>query len=333
MQLPGFEYLAPPDLSAALETLDSFGADCAILAGGTDLLVRMKQRLNTPRKVMSLKHLGELDYIREDAGNLKIGSATPLAKILASDIIKQACPGLHAAIAAVGARSIQHFRGTLGGNLCQENRCRFYNQSAFFRSARQACHKAGGTICYAREGSDRCRATCQSDGAPALIALDAAVTLCRAGSERTLPLKDLYTAIGDAPLALQAGELLTEISLPLDTTAVGSAYQRLAFRSAIDYPIVSAAAYVRLDGQVITTARIVVGAIGSAPLFMVTVSRGLEGQPVDDHAAFSTAADMARSSAAAFIVDNVQADMEYRSEMISVLVLRAIEQAVDRALH
>lgn len=177
MQLPGFEYLEPRNIDEAFDMLGAHGAGCAVLAGGTDLIVRMKLRLQSPRFLVSLKHLNDLDYIREDAGCLLIGAATPLARIIAAENVRAQLPAFHEAVAAVGARSIQHVRGTLGGNLCQDNRCRFYNQSAFFRSARQACHKAGGTICYARDGSDRCRSTCQSDGATALMALDAKVTL------------------------------------------------------------------------------------------------------------------------------------------------------------
>ncbi len=331
MQLPGFEYLEPRDLDAALDLLGEYGADCAVLAGGTDLIVRMKQRLKSPRWLLSLKHLRDLDYIQETDSCLKVGAATPLARIISSDIIQQKLPGFHEAVAAVGARSIQHFRGTLGGNLCQDNRCRFYNQSAFFRSTRQACHKAGGTICYAREGSDRCRSTCQSDGAPALMALAADVTLRGVGSERTIALKDLYTAVGDAPLSLHHSELLTEISIPLTGPGTGSAYRRLAFRSAIDYPIVSVAAFICIEAGVIREARIVVGAIGSAPLFLVTASKGLKDKPVDDAMALSAAAEMAGSSAAAFIVDNVNATMEYRTAMIPVLVSRALAGAIASA--
>jgi len=329
VQLPGFDYLEPRNLDEALGMLGQHGAACAVLAGGTDLIVRMKQRLKTPRYLLSLKHLKELDYIRADASRLRLGAATPLGRIIDAEVIREQLPAFHTAVAAVGARSIQHVRGTLGGNLCQENRCRFYNQSAFFRSARQACHKAGGTICYARDGSDRCRSTCQSDGAPALMALAAEVTLRGVGSERTIPIQELYTAVGDAPLSLHHSELLTEISIPLPGEArTGSAYRRLTFRSAIDYPIVSAAAFVRLTGDHVDRARIVVGAVGSGPLFLVTASNGLKGKKVTDEEALAAAARMAGSSAGAFIVDNVNADMEYRTAMIPVLVSRALQGAL-----
>ena len=280
---------------------------------------------------MSLKHLRELAYIRSADGCLRIGAATPLAEIICSDIIQERLSGFHQAVQAVGARSIQHFRGTIGGNLCQENRCKFYNQSAFFRATRQACHKAGGTICYARDGSDRCRSTFQSDGAPALMALAADVTLRATGTERTLALKDLYTVVGDAPLALHSNELLTEISIPLPTSGSGSAYRRLAFRAAIDYPIASAAAFINIEDGIIREARIVVGAIGSAPLFMMTASQSLGAKPIEDSTALAEAAKMAGSSAAPFIVDNLNADMDYRGAMIPVLVHRALQAALVNA--
>jgi 4-hydroxybenzoyl-CoA reductase beta subunit len=331
VQLPGFDYLQPRDLDEALDLLGEHGDGCAVLAGGTDLLVRMKQRLKTPARLVSLKHLRELNYIRESDGWVRIGAATPLARIIDTDVVRHKLPAFHTAMAAVGARSIQHVRGTLGGNLCQENRCRFYNQSAFFRSTRQACHKAGGTICYAREGSDRCRSTCQSDGAPALMALAAEATLRGAGSQRTIPLQELYTAVGDAPLALHSSELLTEVAIPLPAAGTGSAYRRLTFRAAIDYPIVSAAACVRIEAQAIAAARIVVGAIGSAPLFLVTASNGLKDKSIADEQALSAAAEMAGSSAGAFVVDNVNADMAYRTAMIPVLVSRALQAAIANA--
>jgi len=331
VQLPGFEYLEPRNVDEALHMLGEHGAECAVLAGGTDLIVRMKQRLKTPRFLVSLKHLNELDYIREDAGCLHIGAATPLARIIDDETVRTQLPALHAAMAAVGARSIQHVRGTLGGNLCQENRCRFYNQSAFFRSTRQACHKAGGTTCYAREGSDRCRSTCQSDGAPALMALNAQVTLRGAGSERTIPLTELYTAIGDAPLSLHSSELLTDISIPIPEPGCGSAYQRLTFRAVIDYPLASVAVFVNIGDGRIQAARIVVGAIGSGPLFLVTASNGLRGKQVSDGEALAAAAQMAGGSAGAFIVDNLNADMDYRTAMIPVLVSRALSGAIAAA--
>lgn len=332
MRLPEFEYIEPRETDEALEILHTHKGDCRILAGGTDLLVRMKKRLLAPKYLMSLKSLSELNYIRQERDIVKIGSRTSLAQITRSDIIRKHFPGLIRALESVGAPSVQHHRGTIGGNLCQDSRCLYYNQSAFWRSGRQACHKAGGKICYAKEGSDRCRATYQSDGAPILTALDAEVMLRKKGGERTLLLNDLFTATGEQPLSLDPDELMTEIRIPVSDRGAGSAYKRLAYRSAIDYPIASVGVFIRIDsGGFIKTARIVIGAISSSPLLLVQVSKSLEGKSVSDQEAIKTAAIMAMNHASAFAVNNTGSDLDYRIRMVSVLVKRGIDEALKRS--
>lgn len=331
MRLPEFTYLEPAGLDEALEMLAEHGADCRVLAGGTDLLVRMKQRLLTPACLMSLKSVDGLAGITETDGMLKIGAATPLADITASAPVRQKFPALAEAVESVGAVSIQHFRGTIGGNLCQDNRCRFYNQSAFFRSTKQLCHKAGGQICYAREGSDRCRSTCQSDTAPALIALGAEVTVCSRDGRRRMPLMELYTATGEHPLSLADHELLTDIRIPLPQPGEGAAYHRLAYRSAIEYPVVCAGAWVRLEEGTIADTRIVVGAIASGPLHITGAAEHLVGRRAGDRRALEKTAESAADAAAAFAVDNVHGSTEYRMKMAAVMTTRALEGALKRA--
>ena len=162
-----------------------------------------------------------------------------MADIIASDLIHREATALFQACEKIGAVTIQHHRGTIGGNILQDNRCHHYNQSAFHRSGRQACHKDGGKICYAREDADRCNSTCQSDGASALMALDARITLASKDHKRTIRLAEFYTDEGIQPHAIEPDELLLEIIIPVNGGR--SAYQRLSYRSAIDYPIVCAA--------------------------------------------------------------------------------------------
>ncbi len=329
MRLPEFKRLEPEDLDEALDMLHTHGNDTGILAGGTDLLVRMKQRLFTPKHLISLKKLASLSYIREENGSVKIGAGTPLAELTASPLVRERLPALYQAVQSIGAPSIQHHRGTIGGNLCQDNRCKFYNQSAFLRSTKQPCHKAGGKICYAREGSDRCRSTCQSDGAPALIALGAEATLSSQRGNRTIPLVDLYSTVGEHPLSIESGELLTELDIPMPNPGAGSSYKRLAYRSAIDYPEVSAAAFVETDSNnLIKKARIVVGAIGGAPLLLAQASRSLEGKSAADRDVIQATADQAMNDASTFAVENTHATLEYRTAMISVMVRKALQGAV-----
>ena len=165
MRLPQFTYHSPDTLKGVLALLHEHRDQAGVLAGGTDLLVRMKHRLAGPKVLVSLKHLDTLSYIKEGSGMLCIGAKTPIIDVIRSDRVRQQAPALVQACERIGAVSIQHFRGTIGGNILQDNRCIHYNQSQIHRSGRQPCHKDGGKICYARDEADRCNSTCQSDGA------------------------------------------------------------------------------------------------------------------------------------------------------------------------
>ena len=330
MLLPGFDYLEPESLQSALDLLATHGEDAKLLAGGTDLLVRMKKGLLKPKVLISLKSLNELSYISEEADCIKIGARTPLAHIIKSDPVQKNARALFQACEKVGAITIQHFRGTIGGNILQDNRCHHYNQSDFHRSGRQACHKDGGKICYARENADRCNSTCQSDGAAALMALGAKLVIISKGQERTVDLDQFYTADGIMPHQMDAHELLKEIIIPLNNAQ--SAYKRLAYRSAIDYPIVCAGVLLRpsdAQNNQIGEARIVVGAISRAPLFLAQAASSLMGKKLDDTDAFQKAADASMDSAGAFAVHNVGSTLQYRCDMISLMVFQALIEAAQ----
>jgi 4-hydroxybenzoyl-CoA reductase beta subunit len=328
MLLPRFEYLEPQNLEGVLDLLATHREEAKLLAGGTDLLVRMKKGLLKPKVLISLKSLDELSYIRKEEECIKIGAGTPLADIIASSPVQDNARALFQACEKIGAITIQHYRGTIGGNILQDNRCHHYNQSEFHRSGRQACHKDGGKICYARENADRCNSTCQSDGATALMALGAKLVLVSAGHERTVDLDNFYTADGIMPHSLEPHELLKEIIIPVNRSQ--SAYERLAYRSAIDYPIVCAGVLLwpsDTQKDEIDETRIVVGAMGRAPLFLAQASAQLKGKKLNDTDAFKKAADTAMDSAVAFAVHNVGSTVEYRCEMVPLMVLLALKEA------
>jgi len=328
VRLPQFNYTGPDTLEKALDLLDAHGQDAKILAGGTDLLVRMKKGLLAPKMLISLKALKDLSYIQQDKDAIRIGARTSLADIIASGPVQKEAAALSTACERVGAVTIQHFRGTLGGNILQDNRCFHYNQSSFHRSGRQACHKDGGKICYARDESDRCNSTCQSDGATALMALDARLVIVSKGNERTVALTDFYTTDGIQPFAMEPTELLKEIIVPVEGGK--SSYQRLAYRSAIDYPIVCAGVLLKADAgkkDTIGEARIVVGAMARSPLFLAKESSELKGKAFTDMEAFQKAGNGAMNSASTFAVHNVGATLEYRCAMVSEMVFRALKEA------
>jgi 4-hydroxybenzoyl-CoA reductase beta subunit len=332
VRLPAFDYELPQNIEEALELLSTYGPKAKILAGGTDLLVRMKQGLALPAHLISLKGLPELVTIKESGDILRIGAAVRLADILACQPVRDRWPGLFEAVTAIGAPSIQHFSGTIGGNLCQDNRCQFYNQSKFFRGARQACNKAGGKTCFAWEGgSDRCHSACQSDAAPMLVAMNATVIAQSKKGTRTLPLEELYSSIGERPLTLADDEMITEIQIPDEGSGRGTAFQKLTYRSAIDYAVVSAGAFVRVKGDLITEARLVIGAVARGPLTISAAEKILKGRPASDRQAIEDAGAAAMSAAQPFIANNMAQPIDYRIKMVSVMAKRALKDALKRA--
>ncbi|MFH0826082.1 MAG: FAD binding domain-containing protein [Pseudomonadota bacterium] len=334
MRLPAFSYEQPQDLDQALELLTTHGSNCRILAGGTDLLVRMKQGLVQPSHLISLKALKGLTAIEESVDQIRIGAAVPLADILTYGPIRDGIQGLHEAVHSVGAPSIQHFSGTIGGNLCQENRCRYFNQSKFFRKARQACIKAGGKTCFAWEGgSDRCHSVCRSDVAPPLVAMNSLAVVRSKKGERVIPLAEMYSFLGEHPLALADDEILTEILVPKAVPGSGTAFEKLAYRSAIDYAVVSSGAFVQTSGDRIVKARLVIGAVSRGPLTISEAEKVLENKPVNDLQALDDAGTAAMNAAQPFIANNMDEPADYRIRMVSVTAKRALARALKRAVN
>ncbi|MBW2093738.1 MAG: FAD binding domain-containing protein [Deltaproteobacteria bacterium] len=328
MIIPEFEYFAPGDLREALDYLASHGEEAVVLAGGTDLLVRMKQRLVKPRFVVSLKNLEGLKGIREKDGVIVIGPMTPLVEVLENEKVEKYLPALRQAVGKIGAPSIQHFRGTIGGNLCLDTRCLFYNQSQFWRSGRTPCHKDNGQTCYAEENSDRCRSANQSDGACALMALGCEVILASSKGERVLPVEEFFTGKGEAPFAIEPDELVLEIRVPMPGEGAGSGFQKVSYRSAIDFALVSAAVSLRVVDRRIEAVRIAVGGAGAAPLLLKEAAATLVGMPIDDTKAIEATSDLAKKHASAFMVENLGSSLEYRQKMAHILVRRAIKEAI-----
>jgi 4-hydroxybenzoyl-CoA reductase beta subunit len=331
LRLPSFEYLEPKNLGEALEFLAAHGEKARVIAGGTDLIVRMKQRLAEPAFLISLKNLQELDFIREENGVAMIGAMTPLSSLMDSELIKANFAALFQAVKLIGAPPVQHFRGTIGGNLCLQTRCLYYNQSAFWRSGRTRCHKDNGETCYAEENSDRCRSANQSDGACALMALGAKVSLASTSGKRILPIEEFFTGKGENPFATEPDEIVAEIHVPIAARGQGSSFQKLTYRSALDFALVSAAASLALEKGKISDARIAIGGAGASPLLLKEAAELLMGKDTQDAEAIEATAQQVRKHASAFMVDNLGTTLEYRQKMSGVMARRAIKEALERA--
>ncbi len=228
MRAPDFRYHAARSVADAARALKDGGPEAMLLAGGTDLVPNLKRRQQTPKLLVGIRRLRELRRVRNGHG-LELGSARLLSEIAADRKIARDYPALARAAGLVATPQIRNM-GTLGGNLCLDTRCTYYNQSYEWRQAISYCMKApgangghacttptGDAICWVATSSPRCWAVSSSDTAPALIALGARVTLASSEGERDIALEELYADDGMAYLTRRADEILTAVRLPPPT--------------------------------------------------------------------------------------------------------------------
>jgi len=280
MRLPKFEYIEPKTLKEATKALAKDPEGTVLLAGGTDLLVNMKHRVIQPKRVVNLKTIPKLSYISNGKAGLRIGALTTLHDLSLSPVIQERYPALCQAAKEVGAYAHQ-VMGTIGGNLCQGNRCRFYNQSAFWRSARAPCFKAGGKICYVIKKPAECHSTYCGDMVPVLIALNSQIKVQSTDGERSLPLKRLYTQNGKKPLSLRKGEILKEIIVPSPSGITLSLKWRL--RDSLEFPVISLALNIEKGtNEQIKKAKIIFSTVGPGPVEAFEAERMLKDGSLDD---------------------------------------------------
>jgi 4-hydroxybenzoyl-CoA reductase subunit beta len=318
MRLPPFQYLEPTNVEEALSMIGAHKEMAKIIAGGTDLLNRMRLGLIEPAFVVNIGNLRNMDGI--DTGDIEtvIGANTRLKEIASAPLLRKRFSAIAEAAFQVASPTITNM-ATIGGNLLQNTRCMYYDQSGIVLNGLERCHKRGGNVCLVVKGSKRCFSVYQGDMAPALIAFDARCVLEKKGSTRTASIPELFTANGVTPFAIGADEMLTKIIIPKPTGGYGSAYRKLRLRGSIDYPLASAAAFVSVtnDGKV-AACRVVIGAAGAAP-------RVIDGGPREADA--EVIAQKAYEQAEG--VDNLKMPGAYRRKMVSVLAKRAIQAAIE----
>ena len=278
MPLPRFKLERPRSLTEALQLRGEF-PDALPLAGGTDLLVSMKQGIYTPSRLIDLKHVPEMATLEIGPEGAFLGAGLKLATIRDHCLIKELYPALSEAAGMVASPNIQNM-GTLGGNVCLDTRCWYFNQSEFWRNSRGFCLKKDGDICQAAPGAKRCFAVFSSDTVPALIALGARVELAHwdgaRNIHRNIPLEELYREDGIHRITLKTSELLVGIRLPA-TPGLRSGYLKYRKRGAIDYPLASVAVALRMVDGLMKDVRIVLGALASSPVIASEAMGLLEG--------------------------------------------------------
>jgi len=326
--LKTFEYLEPGTIKEAVSTLDKYRGKAKVLAGGTDLLVRMKQEVVTPQYLVNIKKIAGLDYIKSDGGKgIKIGALTPLRTIETSEVVQKKYGVLAQAASRVAYLQIRNV-GTIAGNISQESRCWYYNQSHDWHRSWTPCYHLDGKVCYADKEAKGCQnRILQSDTAPALIALGARVKIVGGSGERVIPVKDFFKKVGNV---LKPDEIITEIEIPAPSANTVGVYSRYSVRKAMDYPVVGIAVVMDLEGDLCRDIKIVSVAVSTAPVEISEVEALLKGKKINADL-FDEAEQLAKAKITPQAVKLGDQSAEFKANMVGVSVKRAIGECLRLA--
>jgi 4-hydroxybenzoyl-CoA reductase subunit beta len=273
VRLPDFTLARPRTLAEAAEL--AAGAGARIIAGGTDLLPNLQRGLDAPRTVVSLERLPELRQIAVSNDAVRIGACVTIRQLCDAEHVPAA---LKEAARAVGAPAHRN-AGTIGGNLCLDTRCLYYNQGEDWRRSQGYCLKHGGDICHVAPKGKVCRAAFSGDLAPALLALHAEVEIFAKAARRWMPLEELYRDDGAKALTLVPGEIVAAVRIPKGDLRSG--YVKARSRGAIDFPLAGVAMALALSQDRITELRVALTGTNSCPLLLQGTAE-LAGRPADE---------------------------------------------------
>jgi 4-hydroxybenzoyl-CoA reductase subunit beta len=323
IRLPKMDHAAPSTLIDACSLMREQGEKARLLGGGTDLLVASKLRNVKPSLVVSLGGIPELRGIRfDEKEGLRIGAMTTLNELRYDPNVVGHYPALAEAAASVGTTQLQYM-GTLGGNLCLDTRCMYYNQSEPWRKSRAVCLKMGGDVCHVVPKGKKCYAVFSGDMAPALIAYEARVKLVDSAGERTVNLKDLYTGDGKSPNQIKPGEILSEVTIPPPVEKQGSTYLKYRVRGSIDFPLAGVAVRLTLkDGGLCQDCRIILNAVSFGPVPVPDAENVLKGRELKEDLIAQAAGQATK--AAHPVANAIGATPSYRRKMIGILTRRAL---------
>jgi len=323
LTLPAFEWVRPLTLEALLAHLAVHGSESLVVAGGTDAVPNLKHRLHEPRYVVHIGGVPELAGFHNEPDALHLGPLVPLSRIAGDAVIRADFPSLAKAAGLVAGPQLRNM-GTIGGNLCLDTRCTYYNQTLFWRQALGFCLKKSGTVCHVVPNGKRCVAAHASDVAPVLISLGALVEIANHAGRRVIPVGEFFVADGIHNNVLEPGDLVTRISVPAAARGMRAGYQKLRPRAAIDFPMLSVAFAARVGNGGCEEARLVVSSIAAKPRTISGVEAIVRGKPLDEAVAQALGAAAFRQC---HPLINIAYDQEYRREMVPVYVRRAVREA------
>jgi 4-hydroxybenzoyl-CoA reductase subunit beta len=333
LRLPSFTYLQPKSLTEALAMKVDAGPAGMYVAGGTDLYPNMKRRHQEPKTVIALMEIPALTECGMRDARCVVGPCVTLTDLCTHPTIRRHYHAIAHAAELVSTPLLRNM-GTLGGNLCLDTRCNYYNQTYEWRKAIDFCMKKDGRICWVAPSSPRCWAVSSSDVAPVMVAIGAEFLLVGPKGERVVPAGRLYNNDGINYLTKHPDEILAEVRLPA-VDGWDATYQKLRRRGSFDFPVLGVAAWIRWEsgdgkretGKVVAEARIVLGGVASWPQEVAEAGAALRGRDLSDEA-IAAAAEAAYRPAKP--LDNTDFDLSWRKQMTRVYVKAALEELRER---
>ncbi len=325
LRLPAFEFRRPQSLAEAADILAAEGGKAMLVAGGTDVWPKMKRRQLEPRVVIGLRHLHELRTITGSPENgIVLGPNLTLHELERNAILLSRYPAVAEAARSISSPPLKTM-GTLGGNLCVDTRCFYYDQTYEWRQAIHFCLKKDGGTCWVAPGSPRCWAVSSTDLAPVMLALDARVRLLSKAGERMIRAREMYAHDGIQYLHKRPDEIVSGVELPAANGDI-TTFQKLRRRGSIDFPILNVAVWLRpsRNRKSIEAARIAIGGVASAPFLSIPAAAALAGRELTPETV-NEAAHAARLDARP--LDNTDLDFSWRRAMVEVWVRRALDEA------
>jgi 4-hydroxybenzoyl-CoA reductase subunit beta len=326
LRLPEFRYFQPATLKQALALKADAGPEGMYVAGGTDLYPNMKRRHQEPRVVIALSAIRALrrrPAVQRQGGaadGFRLGAGLTLTEIVEDRRLRRYYPVVPQAAELISTPLLRNM-GTLGGNLCLDTRCNYYDQSYEWRKAIDFCMKKDGAVCWVAPSSPRCWAVQSSDLAPVMVAIGAHFVLLGPAGERVVPAAQFYRNDGIAYLTKQPDEIVTEVTLPA-ANGWSATYLKLRRRGAFDFPVLGVAAWIRWDGGSVAEARVVLGGVASHPQDVPEAAAAIRGTRLENEAV-EAAADAAFRPAKP--MDNTDFGLAWRKEMTRAYVRRALE--------
>ena len=336
LRLHPYTYHRPGTVEEALALLAEHGEDALPIAGGTDLVPNMKHKLFTPGHLVALGGIGELRGIDAAAGRgregeegrpgLRIGAGESLQAVAGHPEVRERLPSLARACSLVSGPQLRRM-GTIGGNICLDTRCTYYNQTHFWRKALGFCLKKDGDTCHVIKGGTRCVAAHSADTPPVLITLGAELEIAGPAGRRRVPIGDIFTSDGIWNRRMERGELVVSVFVPFPDPGTRTAFEKLRPRRSIDFPILNLAVAADLDEEGrVTGLRMVASAMGAYPRTLGRVEEAARGNRLTPGVIDAVAEQAHRQC---HPLDNIPVDTEWRKAMVPVLVRRALRAIAD----